>query len=653
MFLSHRYWGLGFHQCRYGYQDVYEVAEVVANYSAANIPLETQWSDIDYMDGRKTFTTDPQRYPLSKVRELVSYLHNHNQHYIMMVDPGVAYQKSTALDTGIQENVFLLRNNGSAWLGVVWPGVTVFPDWFSRNVGGWWNGLFGSFFNKNTGIDIDGLWIDMNEPSSFCLFPCSDPYGSAKGYPPAPPAVRSPPRPISGFPCDFQPQGCSSSASKPRGETLEIAASSESAEVIPEGTIHETLRSETRVANGNQSGLPGRDLLYPKYAIHNKFAYQDSWNAGKGGISNRTVNTDVIHQNGLAMYDTHNLFGAMMSSASRDAMISRRPGLRPLVITRSTFVGTGSKVGHWLGDNVSSWDQYRNSIREMLAFTALYGFNMVGSDACGFLDNTTEELCARWASLAAFNGFFRNHNNEHQTPQEFYRWASVAESARKAITIRYRLMDYIYTAFYQASQDGTPAISPMLHIYPDDPNVWALEMQFFYGPGLMVAPVTDQGATSVSLYLPNDVFYGWYKGSRFQGTGGSITLSNQDTTTIPLFIKAGVILPTRQNSANTTTDLRKQPFELVIPIKDDGTAEGYLYVDDGVSIDQKAISYIKFEWNKDTLTTSGTFDYDVGVALKAITIFGKYIGGGKPAGNGTIHKVVNVALDGPSKTKLL
>ncbi|CRK31349.1 hypothetical protein BN1708_018718, partial [Verticillium longisporum] len=94
------YWGLGFHQCRYGYRDAFDVAEVVHNYSQAGIPLETMWTDIDYMDARKVFTLDPRRYPVEKVRQIVDYLHEHDQHYIVMVDPAVAYEESDIVNRG-------------------------------------------------------------------------------------------------------------------------------------------------------------------------------------------------------------------------------------------------------------------------------------------------------------------------------------------------------------------------------------------------------------------------------------------------------------------------------------------------------------------------------------------------------------------------
>jgi alpha-glucosidase len=123
-------------------------------------------------------------------------------------------------------------------------------------------------------------------------------------------------------------------------------------------------------------GLPGRDLVNPAYQINN----------AAGSISNLTLATDIENYDGTFHYDTHNFWGSMMSIASRESMLKRRPERRPFVITRSSFVGLGAHLGKWLGDNVSEWAQYRFSIAGILNFNAIYQIPMVCSLKVSCLD---------------------------------------------------------------------------------------------------------------------------------------------------------------------------------------------------------------------------------------------------------------------------
>ncbi|CAI7676591.1 alpha/beta-glucosidase agdC [Penicillium manginii] len=618
------YWSFGFHNCRYGYQDIYEVAEAVYNYSHAHIPLETMWTDIDYMDRRRVFTLDPERFPLGKVRELVHHLHQHHQHYIMMVDPAISDSDNEAFQRGVQAEAFLQRD-GELYNGAVWPGLTVYPDWFSPGISGFWNGEFRRFFSAQDGIDIDGLWIDMNEASNFCPWPCKDPeqYAKDNNLPPTPPAVRSPPRPIPGFPQDFQPPKTSKRSDKRRD-----------------------------TSKRSKAGLPGRNLIDPPYKIAN----------GAGSISNKTIDTDIIHtgERGYAEYDTHNLYGTMMSSASREAMENLRPFKRPLVITRSTFAGAGKHVGHWLGDNLSQWDKYRRSIAQMLAFASIFQIPMIGSDVCGFGGNTTEELCARWAMLGGFYPFFRNHNSIDSIPQEFYRWPVVAEAARKIIDIRYRLLDYLYTAFHRQSETGEPFLQPLFYLYPGDARTFGNEAQFFYGDAILVSPVVEAGATSVEAYFPDDRFYDWFTGKIVQGMKENVELESVSVTDIPIHIRGGSIIPLRSKSAMTTTELRRRGFEILVAPNPIGYARGELYLDDGETLVPNGTSLVQFEFVKDKLSIRGQFGYQAGVVIESVTVLGQNgLSNRSAAANqtdgavlfdeekGSVTKKVTIELNGP------
>jgi len=276
-----------------------------------------------------------------------------------------------------------------------------------------------------------------------------------------------------------------------------------------------------------------------------------------------------------------------------------------------------------LGDNLSQWEKYRVSISQMLSFASIFQVPMVGSDVCGFGDNTTESLCARWATLGAFSPFYRNHNQLGSIDQEFYRWDTVAEAARKVIDIRYRLLDYLYTSFYRQSKTGEPFLQPLFYLYPEDTNTFGIDLQFFYGDAILVSPVTEENATSVDAYFPNDIFYDWYTGAPVRGKGETVTLTDIDLTSIPLHIRGGSIIPLRSSSANTTTELRTKGFNIIIAPGLDGTAKGSLYLDDGDSLEQPATLEVNFDYGHGVFRMDGVFAFNASVQIESITLLGQ------------------------------
>ncbi|KAG7086321.1 hypothetical protein E1B28_002284 [Marasmius oreades] len=593
------YWSFGLHQCRFGYQNFVDVAGVITNYSAAGIPLETMWTDIDYMDRRRVFTLDPDYFPLSRMREIVDHLHDNGQKYIVMVDPALGYfpnEGYAPVDRGIETDIFLKWPNGSVVIGVVWPGPSVWPDWFHPKVQDFWNGEFELFFNETEGLDIDGVWIDMNEPASFCNLPCTDPWEQSRERQFPPPRAFPPP------------------------------------DINTPIFVKATKKNK-------------RSILDPPYAISDA--------APNGDLSATTSPVNATHFNNLTEYDVHNLYGTMMSTSTHLAMLNRRPELRTLVITRSTFAGAGRHVGKWLGDNLSTWEQYRFSIAGMLGFTSIYQIPMVGSDICGFGDNTTETLCARWAMLGGFYPFMRNHNQDTSISQEFYRWPLVTQAAKNVLDMRYRLLDYIYTAFHTASLDGTPVLQPLFYRFPNDTNTFSIEHQFLYGSSILVSPVTEENSTSVTIYLPPEGRY--YDFLTFapvpESRTGNVTLTNVDFTKIPVHIVGGAVVPLRVEGAMITDELRKKDFEIVIAPDKNGVAHGKLYVDDGVSIGQSRQTFLTMEYGNGRLTITGEFGHPLNVKLKRIRILGvpKRPSGVNFGGQANLNTTKEVEYDGEKK----
>ena len=149
------------------------------------------------------------------------------------------------------------------------------------------------------------------------------------------------------------------------------------------------------------SGCESVNVNYPPYMPRIRLDNTDH------GLADKSLCGDSVQYLGQH-YHVHNMFGWSQSSPTLTG-VREATGGRGLVLSRSTFIGSGQWVAHWLGDNFSNWDNLKYSIIGMLQFNQ-FGIPMVGADICGFIGDTTEELCVRWHQLGAFYPFSRNHN---------------------------------------------------------------------------------------------------------------------------------------------------------------------------------------------------------------------------------------------------
>lgn len=131
-----QYFTFGFHQCRWGYENWTRLQEIVDTYEAFGIPLENIWTDIDYMNQYQDFDNDPIRYSYEEGETFLSRLHTSGRHYIPIIDSAIyvpnpenASDAYSTIDNGNETGAFITNPDGSLYIGDVWPGYTVFPDW--------------------------------------------------------------------------------------------------------------------------------------------------------------------------------------------------------------------------------------------------------------------------------------------------------------------------------------------------------------------------------------------------------------------------------------------------------------------------------------------------------------------------------------------
>jgi alpha-glucosidase len=278
----------------------------------------------------------------------------------------------------------------------------------------------------------------------------------------------------------------------------------------------------------------------------------------------------------------HNQYAMLMAMGTVEGLLAAMPDRRTFVLSRAGFSGIQRYAANWMGDNVSRWDHLWMSLPMALGL-GVSGQPFVGADVGGFAGNTNAELLVRWYQCGALTPFCRNHNAAHQADQ--YPWVfgeAVEELCRAAISLRYRLMPYIYAQFLRASETGAPVQRPLVFAHQDDATTRDIDDQYLFGEHLLVAPVCTPGCTARQVYLPKGTWHHWHSGERF--SGGRFLVAPAPMDQIPLYARGGSVIPMWPEAPASTMAYFPAAIELHIFIPDeDGETRSLLQEDDGTT----------------------------------------------------------------------
>ena len=291
--------------------------------------------------------------------------------------------------------------------------------------------------------------------------------------------------------------------------------------------------------------------------------------------------------------------------------LAHEPNERPWHLQRNGFPGIARWGGWvWSGDTESSW----KTLEAQIAVGINYSLSIApywGSDIGGFYPNAefTGEMYARWFQFAAFNASFRSHgrtwqtrlpwgfglsdmgpretnnrnedddpNNPRRILQSEMNNPTIEPIAKKYAELRYQLMPYVYTAAWEARETGMPMMRALWLHYPDDQRARGLGTEYLWGRDMLVAPVFEKGATAREVYLPRGDWYDWW--SNAKSTGGQTVTRAVDLATMPIYVRAGAIIPVdpvRQYVSEPLTE------PTTLRVYRGANGDFTLYEDDGIS----------------------------------------------------------------------
>lgn len=303
-----------------------------------------------------------------------------------------------------------------------------------------------------------------------------------------------------------------------------------------------------------------------------------------------------------------NVFGFQMARSTYEGTKALMNGKRPFNLTRSAFAGIQRYSAVWTGDNVS-YDEHMMLGVRLVNSLGLSGVAFAGFDAGGFVGNADIKLFTRWMSIAALSPFFRAHTMINTRDSEPWSYGEEAEQiCRNYIKLRYQLMPYIYSCFFEASQSGMPIQRSLAINYTFEPKVYdgQYQHQYLFGPSILVAPV-ESNKELMKVFLPEGEWYYLFDGKKY--SGNQEIFLECPIHKLPIFVKGGSVLPMQQAMMSTA----EKSDGLILHIyPGNSKSEFHFFADDGETFSYQNGNYLKRKISFDPLEKKVTVEKSEG-----------------------------------------
>jgi alpha-D-xyloside xylohydrolase len=321
--------------------------------------------------------------------------------------------------------------------------------------------------------------------------------------------------------------------------------------------------------------------LFNNYGWDAWWLDSDEWDTGFPECCFDRHNVETGLGSGSLFYNAYPLMHTTGIYTGQRADTSAK---RVFILSRSSYPGQQrNAAASWSGDTNSDWSTFARQIPAGLDFSVAgipyWTTDIGGYEGTAWSSASENELFTRWFQYGAFCPIFRIHGQGHK---ELYgsQWSASTKANLLLIdTLRYRLMPYIYSLAAMATNQGYTLMRPLVMDYRSDANVHDIADQFMFGPAILVNPVTQQGATSRSVYLPGGEWVDFWTGDSLPG--GQTIVASAPLSEMPLYVKAGSIVPMGPNIQYATQSA--DPLEIRVYRGANGSFT--LYEDEGDNYD--------------------------------------------------------------------